>query len=137
MRMTCEAAERLVHVGDERDGFFAHAPCSFDHQFGKTHGVFFFLQEGSRAGFYVENQGINSLRHLFAHDGSADQADVFDSGSNIAERVDLFVSWSDFRSLANQGHSAFAKDAAKFDESEGGAESWNGFEFIECAAGVA
>ena len=41
--MSRDAAERLIHVGDERDGFFAHAFCGFDHQFGQADGLFFSL----------------------------------------------------------------------------------------------
>jgi hypothetical protein len=33
------AAQRLVHVGDERGHFLAHAPAGIDHHLGQMFGV--------------------------------------------------------------------------------------------------
>ena len=132
-----ETAERLVHVSDEGDGFFAHAFGGFDHQLGQADGVFFSLHEGAGAGFDVEHQRIDSFGKFLAHDGGADQANIFDRGGDVAQGVDFFVGGSDFGGLADQGHAAFAKDAAKIGQRQRGVESGDGFEFIEGAAGVA
>src|ERR1700676_1855045 len=131
------AAERLVHVGDESDNFFAHAPASFDHEVRQLRGIFFALHKGAGTGFDVEDKSVDAFGEFFAHDGGADEADIFHGGGGIAERVDFFVSRRDFRSLANEAHTAFAENAEEFSEGEIHVKARNGFEFIERAASVA
>ena len=101
VRVSGKAAKWLVHIGDERDGPLAHALCGFDHQFGEPHGVFLLLHERAGTGFNVEHQCVNPFGQLLAHDGGADEADVFDGGSRIAQGVDFFVGGSDFGGLSD------------------------------------
>ena len=134
--MAGHAAERLVHVGDEGDNFFAHALACFDHDFGKDDGIFFALHEGAGAGFNVENERVDAFGEFLAHDGGADEADIFDGGCGVAKRVDFFVGRSDFRGLADEAHAAFLEHAAELFERKIYVEAGDGFEFIERAAGV-
>src|SRR5207248_11644883 len=78
-----------------------------------------------------------SFRQFLAHDGSADQANVFHGGGDVAQRIDFFVGRSDLRSLADQRHSTCRQDIANLFQRERGVESGNRFEFIERATGVA
>lgn len=135
--MAGHPAERLVHIGDESDDFFAHALAGLDHDFGETDGIFFALHEGAGARFDVENESVNTFGKFFTHDGRADESDIFDGGGGVAEGVDFFVGWRDFGGLADKAHAAFTENTAKFFEGEIHVEAWNGFEFIERAAGVA
>ena len=48
-RVADHAAERLIHVRDERNHLLAHALAGFDHQFGEEDGVFFFLHKRARS----------------------------------------------------------------------------------------
>ena len=131
------AAKWLVHIGNERDDFFAHALAGFDHDFSEANGIFFAFHEGTRAGFDVEDESVDAFRKFLAHDRSADETDIFDRGSNIAERVDFFVGRGDFRGLADEAHAAFAQNTDEFFERKIYVEAGDGFEFIECATSVA
>ncbi len=131
------AAQRLLHVGDERDDFFAHAHAGFDHQLGEIFGVFLLFHERAVAGFYVEHQRVNSLRHFFAHDGGGDQVGAFDCGGDVAQGVELFIGGRDFGGLADQGAMSQRERAAEFCELQIYVEAGDGFQFVERAAGVA
>src|ERR1700676_1718980 len=135
--MAGHAAERLVHVGNERDNFFAHTHAGFHHEFRQQHGIFFALHKGAGTSFNIENESVDAFGKFFAHDGGADEADIFDGGGRVAEGVDFFVGRGDFRGLANEAHTAFAENAEKFFEREIHVEARDGFEFVERAAGVA
>ena len=135
--MAGHAAERLVHVGDQRDHFLAHALAGLDHDFGEADGIFFALHERAGTGFDVEDQRVNAFGKLLAHDRGADETDIFDGGGDIAQGVDFLVGRSDFRGLADQAHAAFAENVAEFLEREIDVEAGDGFELIERAAGVA
>jgi len=137
IRMASHAAERLVHVGDKRDDFLFHALAGFDHEFSEKNGIFFTLHEGAGTGFDVKHEGVDAFGELFAHDGGTDEADIFDSGSGIAESVDFFVSGSDFGGLTDEAHPTFAKHAIKLIDGKIDVETGDGFELIESAAGVA
>src|ERR1700730_7844361 len=125
--MTRGATERLVHVGDESDDFLAHALASFDHDFGEADSVLFELHEGARAGLDIKNEGVDAFGELFAHDGSANEADVFHRAAGVAEGVDFFVGWGDLGGLADEAHTAFPQDVAKLIEREVDIEAGDGF----------
>ncbi len=55
IRMASHAAQRLTHIGDERNYFFAHALAGFDHHLREAHGIFFFFHESTGSGFYIED----------------------------------------------------------------------------------
>ena len=134
--MAGHSAERLVHIGDERDNFFAHAPASFHHEFGEQDGIFLALHKGAGTSFDVKDESVDAFGKFFAHDGGTNETDVFDGGGGIAKSVDFFVGRSDFRGLANKAHAAFAEHAVKLFERKIDVEAGDGFEFIERAAGV-
>ena len=131
------AAERLVHVGDERDHLLAHAFASFDHEFGEEDGVFLLLHKSPRAGLYVEHERVGTFGQLLAHDGGADEIRTLDRAGNVAQRVQLAVSGSDFLGLANHGASTGFENAMEFRHRQTDAESGDGFKFVERASGVA
>jgi len=65
------------------------------------------------------------------------QADVFDRGGGRREEHRFFVGRSDFGGLPDQGHAAFAEDALEIGKGKRGVEAGDGFEFVQCATGVA
>ena len=137
VRMAGHAAKRLVHVGNKSDDFLFHALAGFDHEFGEENGIFFALHEGAGTGFDVENEGVDAFGEFFAHDGGTDEADIFDSGSGVAQGVDFFVGGSNFGGLTDEAHAAFAEHAVKILQGEIYVEAGDGFELVERAAGVA
>src|SRR6185312_5592891 len=104
--VTGGAAEGLVHIGDQGDDFFAHAPAGFYHDFSEIGGVFFALHERARADFDVEDESVDTLGKLFAHDGATDEADVFHGAGGVTQGINLFVRGSDFPGLADEAHAA-------------------------------
>ena len=137
IRMARHAAKRLIHAGDQRHHFLAHALAGFDHDFGEANRIFLFLHEGAGACLHVEDQGVNAFGKFLAHDRRADEADILDGGSNVTKRVDFLVGRSNLRGLPDQAHAAFAEDAAKFVQRQIHVEAWNRLQFVERAAGVA
>ncbi len=137
VRMPGHTAKRLIHVGDKGHHFFAHALARFHHDFREAYGVFFFFHKGAGAHFHVENQGVDAFGKFLAHNGRADEADILDSGSHVTQGVNLFVGRSNFRSLPNQTHTAFAQNPAKLFERQIYVETRNCFQLVERAAGVA
>ncbi len=85
------AAQRLIHVGDQGHGFLPHALAGLHHDFGQADGVFFALHEGTATRFHVEDERVDSFGEFLAHDGSADQAGIFDRCGDIAKSIDFFV----------------------------------------------
>src|SRR6266478_4740042 len=137
IRMPGHAPQRLIHIGNQGHDFFAHALPRFDHDFGKPNRIFLLLHEGPGARFHIKDQRVNALGKLLAHDGSANQADIFDRGSDVPERINFFVGGSNLRGLPDQAHAAFAEDAAQFLERQIHVEARNRFQLVERAAGVA
>ncbi len=110
------APERLVHVGQQRDDFLAHALAGFDQQFGQVRRVLDLLHERAGAGLHVEHQRVDPLGQFLAHDGSADQRGAFHRPGHVAQRIDFLVGGSDFGRLPDQGAPAGFQDAPKFGE---------------------
>src|SRR4029077_7528543 len=92
------------------------------------------LHERALAGFYVEDQRVDSLGHFFAHDGGTDEIRAFDGGGNVAKGVEALVGGHDFGSLADEAATASLEDAAKIFEREIHVEGGDGFELVERAA---
>ena len=82
-RIPNHVAQRLIHVGNERDDMFAHALAGFHHEFCKANGISFFLHECAAAGLYIEDKSIHSLGKFFAHDGCTDQCRAFNGPRDI------------------------------------------------------
>ena len=68
-----EAAEGLVHGGEEGNGAGAGELSGFDHEAGEELGVVVFGHEGAGAGFYVEHEGVEACGELLAHDAGGDE----------------------------------------------------------------
>src|SRR6266851_8883465 len=131
IRMAGHAAKRLIHIGDQRHHFFAHALAGFDHDFGEANGIFLFFHEGAGTRLDVEDQRVNAFGKFLAHDGRANQADILDGRSRVPQRVDFLVGRSNLRGLPDQAHAAFAQNAAKFVQRQIHIEAWNRFQFVE------
>src|ERR1700719_3190922 len=126
--VTGGAAERLVHIGDERDNFLSHALSGFDHHLGKVDSVFFALHESAGADFDVENESVDAFGEFLAHDGAADETDIFDGAGGVAQGIDFLVRRSDFFGLADEAHAAFSQHAAELRERKIHVEAGDGFE---------
>ena len=135
-RIPNHVAQRLIHVGDERDDMFAHALAGFHHEFGHEGRVLFGLHECARPRLYVQHQGVNSFRQLFAHDGCTDQIRAFDCSRDIAQRIQLAVGRSNLGSLANHGASAGFEHAPKVSYRKIHVEAGNSLEFVQRSARV-
>ena len=60
-----EAAEGLVHAGEEGDGAGAGGFAGLDHEIGEELGFFVGGHEGAGADFDVEDEGVEALRRVF------------------------------------------------------------------------
>ena len=112
-RVADHAAQRLIHVRDQRDHLLAHALAGFHHQFGEEDRVFFFLHERAGAGLDVEHQRVDAFRQLLAHDGGADQVRALDRAGDVAQGVELAVGGRDLCGLADHGAAAGFEHAAE------------------------
>src|SRR6267143_1702545 len=66
IRMARHAAKRLIHAGDVRHHFFAHALPGLHHDFGEANGIFLFLHESAGARLHVQHQGVNAFGEFLA-----------------------------------------------------------------------
>src|SRR4029077_236200 len=64
--MTSGAAERLGHVGDEGNHFFAHALAGVDHYLGKIGSFSFALHEVAGTDFDVPNESVDAFGEFLA-----------------------------------------------------------------------
>ena len=101
-----EAAERLVHAGEECDGASAGRLAGLDHKPGEEFGAFVGGHEGPGADFDVEDQSVEAFGELLAHDAGGDEEGGFYSAGVIAESVEDAVGGDDFWGLADEGGSA-------------------------------
>ena len=62
------AAQRLVHVGDERRRPFARAGADVDHRLRQGQRVLLGLHKGAGAGLNVQQNRIRTGGNLLAHD---------------------------------------------------------------------
>ena len=91
----------------------------------------------ARAGFYVEDQGVETRGQFLAQNGAADESGAFDGAGEVAQGVENAVGGDQRGGLADDGCAAAGEDGLKFVEGKGGAEAGDGFQFIESSAGVA
>ena len=132
-----EAAEGLVHAGEEGDGAGAGGFAGLHHELGEEFGFFVGGHEGAGADFDVEDEGVEALGEFLAHDAGGDEEGGFDGAGVVAEGVEDAVGGDDFRGLADEGGAAFFQGVDELREGELGVEAGDGFELVECAAGVA
>jgi hypothetical protein len=132
-----EAAEGLVHGGEEGDGAGACGFAGLDHEFGKEFGLLVGGHEGTGAGFDVEDEGVEAFGELFAHDTGADEVGGLDGAGVVAEGVEDAVGGDEAWGLADEGRTALAEDFGEALEGELGVEAGDGFELVQSAAGVA
>ncbi len=102
-----EAAEGLVHAGEEGDGAGAGGFAGLDHELGEEFGFFVGGHEGAGADFDVEDEGVEGFGEFLAHDAGGDEEGGFDGAGVVAEGVEDAVGGDDCRGLADEGGSAF------------------------------
>ena len=102
-----EAAKRLVHAGEEGDGAGAGGLAGTDHQLGQESGFFVSGHEGAGADLDVEDQGVEALGKLLAHNAGGDEERGFYCAGVVAESVEDAVGGDDSGRLADEGGSAF------------------------------
>ncbi len=125
-----EAADGLRVVGEEGDGAGAGGFAGFDHQAGEQAGVLGALHEGAGAGFNVEDEGVEALGELFAHDAGGDEVGRFDGTGVISKRVQDAVGGDEARGLADEAGTALAQNLLEASEGELGVEAGDGFELV-------
>ena len=130
-------AERLAHVCEEGDGAGSGGFGSRDEQGSEEFGFGGIAEEGSGAGFDIEDQSVQAGGEFFAEDGGADESGGFDGTGAVAESVEDAVGGDEIGGLADDGGSRVAEDGFEFRERKCSAEAGNGFELVECSAGVA
>src|SRR5271170_7133083 len=132
-----EAAEGLVHVGEQGDSPGAGGFPGLDHERGEIERLCFRLEKCSGAGLYVQDQAVESGSKLFAHDRSADKVGALDRAAMVAERIDDPVGGNEVFGLAGEGDPVLLEQLEDFIERELGAEAGDAVELVERAAGVA
>ena len=130
------APDGLGVIGEEGDGAGAGGFAGFDHEAGEQEGVFLALHEGAGAGFDVEDEGVEALGELFAHDAGGDEVRGFDRTGVVAESVEDAVGGDEVRGLADKAGAALAEDLLEARERELGVEAGDGFELVQGSAGV-
>ena len=93
--------------------------------------------EGAAADFDVEDEGVEVFGEFFAHDAGGDEEGGFDGAGVVAEGVEDAVGGDEVRGLADEGCAAFFEGEEELVEGELSVEAGDGFELVECAAGVA
>ena len=79
-----KTAERLVHGGEERRGASAGGFSGLDHELGEEFGFFVSGHECTGADLDVEDEGVEALGELFAHDAGGDEEGRFDGAGVVA-----------------------------------------------------
>ena len=102
-----EAAEGLVHGGEEGDGAGAGGFAGLHHEFGEEFGFFVGGHEGAGADFDVEDEGVEVFGEFFAHDAGGDEVWGFDGAGVVAEGVEDAVGGDELRGLADECGAAF------------------------------
>jgi len=131
-----EAAERLVHGGEECGGACAGCFAGLHHELGEEFGSFVGRHEGSGADLDVKDERVEALGEFFAHDAGGDEEGRFDGAGVVAEGVEDAVGGDDGRCLADESGAALSENVAHLRERELGIEAGDGFEFVQRAAGV-
>ena len=103
-----EAAEGLVHGGEEGDGAGAGGFAGLDHEFGEEFGFFVGGHEGAGADLDVEDEGVEVFGEFLAHDAGGDEEGRFDGAGVVAEGVEDAVGGDDRGGLADEGGAALA-----------------------------
>ena len=136
-QLPADAAERAVHVREQRTGLHAGFVGQSHQRLGQLMRFFQRGHEGRSAEFDSEHQGLEALGQLFGEDRRDDQRNGRDSSSRIAQGVEGFVRRHHAGGLA-------ADDATNglnnlHDALRGGQalEGGYGIELVECAAGDA
>ena len=114
------APEGLVHVGDEGRHPLAHALADAEHGLGEGLRLVAPAEEGPVPALDVEDEGVDPLRHLLAHDRGRDEGQALDGGGHVAQRVELAVGGGDLRGLADEAQAAVAEDRAQLGRGSGG-----------------
>ncbi len=125
-----EAAERLVHAGEERDGARVGGFAGLHHKLGEIFRLFIGRHEGPGADFDIENESVEALGEFLAHDTGGDEEGRFDGAGVVAQGVENAVGWDEFRSLADESGAAFFQSQEELVERELGVEAGDGFEFV-------
>ena len=84
--------------------FLPMPAADVDHGLGQRPRVLERLHEGAVARLHVEDEGVDALRHLLAHDGGGDEGPALHGGGHVAQRVELAVGGGDLRGLADEAH---------------------------------
>ena len=85
-------------------------------QLRKLASVSFIAHERSVTKFHIENERIDALCELLRHDRPTDQRRARYRGSQVAQRIKLAVSRSDFGSLADKRESTLLEHLSEFCE---------------------
>src|SRR2546429_4841401 len=83
IRMTRHLPQWLVHVGDQRYHFLAHALPGLNHDLRQPGRILFLFHERPGPRLYVQHQRIDSFGKFLAHDGCRDEPDVLDRRGDI------------------------------------------------------
>ena len=131
------AAQRLVHVGDERRRPFARAGADVDHRLRQGQRVLLGLHKGAGAGLNVQQNRICTGGNLLAHDAGGDQRQAVHRGGDVPQSVNLLVRHRQLPTLADQRDADLVDDVKEFLLRQGGAVTGNRFQLIHRPAGEA
>ena len=91
----------------------------------------------SVAHLHIEDEGVDALGELLAHDGAGDERDALDGRGDVAESVELLVCGTDAAGLSEEAAAERGDQFAEAWEGLLGGEAGDGLELVEGAAGVA
>ena len=125
-----EAAERLVHGGEECDGAGAGGLACLDHEIGEEAGLGVAGHEGAGADFDVEDEAVEGLGEFLAHDAGGDEEGALDGAGVVAHGVEESVGGDEVGGLSDHDGAHQFEDAGDVAERELGVEARDGLELV-------
>ncbi len=136
-RIAGGAGERLVHIGDERDGREPGAAGHGGDAFRQLARALERRHEGAGPRLYIHDESLKPGGELLRQDRGGDERDRFDRRRHVADGVEAPVGGRQIGRLADDRAAGFLHDAPEEREVGLGCVARNRIELVERAAGVA
>ena len=115
----------------------AHEVAHLCHRGGEFLRLFPCLHEGAAAELHVQDETVQLLRELLAHDARHDQGLGRDRARHVAQRVEFFVRRANVRTLADHENADALELGERAAFIDMNIEAGDAFEFVEGASGNA
>ena len=131
------AAQRLIHVGDQRRGGQSRAAGDRDQAVRQCAGLVQGGHERPGAGLDIQDQPLQPFGQFFGQDGGDDQIERFHRGGDVAHRVEPAVGGGQLGGLADDGAADGSDHPTKALEIGGRVVAGDAGQLVHGAAGMA